>query len=122
MPVVDVIWDLPDDPDGNVQHIAEHGLTPADVEHVLRHPRHGARSRSSGRPAVFGRTPAGEDIIVIYDEIDDATVYPVTAYQIGSSGILMGKFSGQEFELSAVEEDSGAVVFESSEASGLGFD
>ena len=24
--VIDIIWDLPDDPDGNVQHIAEHGL------------------------------------------------------------------------------------------------
>ena len=26
MPLVDAIWDLPDDPHGNVQHIAEHGL------------------------------------------------------------------------------------------------
>ena len=30
MPLIDAIWDLPDDPDGNVQHIAEHGLTPID--------------------------------------------------------------------------------------------
>ena len=29
MPFIDVIWDLADDSDGNVQHIAEHGLTPA---------------------------------------------------------------------------------------------
>jgi len=31
VPLIDVIWDLPDDPAGNIQHIAEHG-TPADVE------------------------------------------------------------------------------------------
>ena len=30
MPLVGAIWDLPDDPDGNVQHIAEHGLHGAD--------------------------------------------------------------------------------------------
>ena len=37
MPLVRTIWDLPADPDGNVQHIAQHGLTPIDVEHVLNH-------------------------------------------------------------------------------------
>ncbi len=30
-----VIWDLEDDPEGNVQHIAEHDLTPEEVESVL---------------------------------------------------------------------------------------
>lgn len=81
MPVIDVIWDLPDDPDGNVQHIAEHGLVPSDVEYVLNHPKRRAKSRSSNRPMVFGRTPSGEEIAVIYEEVDDSTVYPVTAYQ-----------------------------------------
>lgn len=80
MPVIDIIWDLPDDPDGNVQHIAEHGLVPSDVEHVLMHPKKRAKSRSSGRPIVFGRTASGENIAVVYDEIDDSTYYPVTAY------------------------------------------
>lgn len=37
MPLIDVLWDLPGDPQGNVQHIAEHGLVPADIEHVLNH-------------------------------------------------------------------------------------
>ena len=82
MPLIDIIWDLPDDPDGNVQHIADHGLTPADVEHVLNHPRRRKVSRSSGRPMTFGRTPTGENIVVIYDEIDDSTVYPITAYLV----------------------------------------
>lgn len=82
MPVIDVIWDLPDDPNGNVQHIAQHGLVPSDVEYVLNHPMRRSKSRSSGRPIVFGRTPSGEDIAVIYEEIDDATIYPITAYPV----------------------------------------
>jgi hypothetical protein len=82
MPVIDIIWDLPDDPDGNIQHIAEHGLVPSDIEHVLNHPKRRSKSRSSGRPMAFGRTPSGEYIAVVYEEIDDSTVYPVTAYQV----------------------------------------
>lgn len=82
MPVIDIVWDLPDDPDGNVQHIAEHGLVPSDVEHVLKHPKRRSKSRSSDRPIVFGRTPTGENIAVVYEEIDDSTVYPITAYEV----------------------------------------
>jgi hypothetical protein len=82
MPLIDVIWDLPDDPDGNVQHVAEHGLTPIDVEHALNHPYRRVTSRSSGRPLLFGRTPSGEEIVVVFEEIDDSTVYPVTAYPV----------------------------------------
>ena len=40
----------------------------------------------------------------------------------GSSGVLMGDWFRQEFELSAIEQDPRAVVPESSKASGLGFD
>ena len=82
MPVIDIIWDLPDDPDGNVQHTAQHGLVPSDVEYVLNHPKRRSKSRSSRRPMVFGRTPSGEDIVVVYEEIDDSTVYLVTAYPV----------------------------------------
>ena len=32
---VHVVWDLEDDPDGNVQHIQEHGITMDEVEDVL---------------------------------------------------------------------------------------
>jgi hypothetical protein len=32
---VRIIWDDDENPDGNVQHIAENGLTVEDVEHVL---------------------------------------------------------------------------------------
>ena len=33
-----VIWDLDEDPDGNVEHIAEHGVSKAEVEEVLENP------------------------------------------------------------------------------------
>jgi hypothetical protein len=80
--LIDVIWDLLDDAEGNVQHIAEHGLTPLDVEYVLNHPDRHAKSRSSGRPMVFGDTPSGERIVVIYEETGERSVYPITAYPI----------------------------------------
>jgi len=76
------IWDDPDDPAGNVQHIAEHGLTIDEVEFVLQNPVSAANSDSSGRPCCFGYTPAEEYIIVIYEQMDDDGVYPVTAYHV----------------------------------------
>jgi uncharacterized DUF497 family protein len=76
------IWDLDEDPDGNVQHIAEHDLTIADVEHVLADPLGDESSLSSGRPLVFGFIPDGRLIAVVYEEIDELTVYPVTAYEV----------------------------------------
>ena len=82
MPSIDVIWDLPDDPEGNVQHIAEHGLTPLDVEHVLNHPDRRDTSHSSGRPIVFGHTPNDEYIAVVFEDVNEDTVYPITAYEV----------------------------------------
>ncbi|MGA7501870.1 MAG: hypothetical protein WBX00_34485 [Isosphaeraceae bacterium] len=53
-----VIWDLEDDPGGNVQHLAEHGITVEEAEEVLRDPRsRTGRSRRTGRPQVFGALP-----------------------------------------------------------------
>jgi hypothetical protein len=77
-----VIWDLDDDPDGNVQHVAEHDLTKEDVEDVLFEPEHRATSRSSGLPVVFGSTSTGRFIAVVFQEIDEDTARPVTAYDI----------------------------------------
>ncbi len=78
----EIIWDLDDDPDGNVQHIAEHDVT---VEEVLRDPRsRTGRSRSSGRPQAFGWTSTGKFITVIWEEVSDdpRVIYPVTAYEV----------------------------------------
>ena len=80
MPWYDIIWNY--EPGGNVEHIAEHGLTPEDVEEVIYNPLEKRTSRSSGRPIVSGYTPDGQLIFVVYEEIDDVTVYPVTAYEV----------------------------------------
>ena len=50
MNIFRILWDDPDDPDGNVQHIAEHGLTIEDVEEVLTNPTSEGTSASTGRP------------------------------------------------------------------------
>jgi uncharacterized DUF497 family protein len=76
-----ILWDWDDDPEGNVQHIAEHGLNKEDVESVLAHPESSGVSHSSGLPAAFGETPDGRYIIVVYQEIDEDSVRPVTAYE-----------------------------------------
>jgi hypothetical protein len=75
-----VIWD--DEPDGNVDHVFEHGLTPDDVEFVLNNYESQAVSQASGQPCVFGYTEDGRYIIVVYEEIDQETIHPVTAYDV----------------------------------------
>ena len=77
-----ILWDADDDPDGNIQHIAEHGLDIADVEWVLGAPEIAGVRKSSGRPVVWGHTPEGIYIIVVYEEIDEATIRVVTAYEV----------------------------------------
>jgi len=75
-----IIWN--EERGGNVEHIEEHGLTIEDVESVLANPERRAMSRSSGQPCVFGYTSEGTYIIVVYEHIDDDTIYPVTAYEV----------------------------------------
>lgn len=82
MPFDSVFWDLDDDPDGNVQHCAEHSITKEEVEEVLQNPTDHDVSQSSDRPVVFGDTSTGRHIMVVYEEIDADTVYPVTAYEV----------------------------------------
>jgi uncharacterized DUF497 family protein len=75
------LWD--DDPDdGNVAHIAEHGLSPDDVEHAFGNVLRETTSRSSGRPALFGLTSDDRVLFVVYQEIDDGRIYVFTAYEI----------------------------------------
>ena len=77
-----IFWDLDDDPDGNVQHIAEHGVTKDEVEDVLKDPECFDVSRSTGRDIAIGATSAGRTLLIVYEEIDEVTIYPVTAYDI----------------------------------------
>ena len=67
---------------GNVEHIEQHDLTTDDVDHVLENYDARGFSRSTGKPCVFGYTPDGRFIVVIYEEVDDETILPVTAYEV----------------------------------------
>jgi uncharacterized DUF497 family protein len=77
-----ILWDLDDDPDGNVMHCAAHGVTPAEVEQVFENILSTDRSRTSGRPVVFGLTNAGRHLMVVFEMVDDSMVYPITAYDV----------------------------------------
>lgn len=79
-------WDMDDEANGNVQHCLQHGVTKEEVEEVVRSSssRPGI-SRTSGLPALFGDTLAGRHLIVVYEAIDDDTIYPVTAYDVDRS-------------------------------------
>ena len=80
MKFLQVIWDYEEG--GNVEHIDQHDLTQDDVEFVLLKAGEEAASDSSGRPCVFGYTPDGEFIIVVFEWIDEVTILPVTAYEV----------------------------------------
>ena len=77
---IEVIWT--DGTDGNVQHIAQHGITPDEVEHVLANPIESDVSEASGRLIVFGYTAGGRFLAVVYESVDELTVYPITAFDI----------------------------------------
>ena len=66
----------------NIEPVEEHGLEVDDVEYVLDTYESKDTSDSSGLPCVFGYTPDDVYIIVVYEQIDDDTVYPVTAYEV----------------------------------------
>jgi len=77
-----LLWDLDDDTDGNVSHIAEHGLTKDDVEEVVAAADRFEFSHSSGQPILFGYASDGRYIAVVYYEVDEDTIYPITAYEV----------------------------------------
>jgi hypothetical protein len=82
MPYEAAIWDMDDDPEGNVIHCAEHGVTKDEFEEVLVNAKDFDVSQSSGYPVAFGDTSTGKHLMVVFEEIDDTTVYPITAYEV----------------------------------------
>ncbi len=71
------LWDGEND-----QHIASHGVTTEEFEHVVLHAKAVELSQSSGRPIVFGETASGRRLACVYEEIDEIMCYPVTAFDI----------------------------------------
>jgi uncharacterized DUF497 family protein len=79
-------WDDLDDDWGNTAHIAEHGLTPEEVEAALVDETTTFDvSDSSGRPIAFGNTGAGRYIAVVFELqslADPLVIRPITAYDV----------------------------------------
>ncbi len=65
-----------------IDHIAEHGVSQEDFEQVVCHPDSKGFSRSSRLPAAWGHTSDGRYIMAVYEELDELTVLPVTAYEV----------------------------------------
>ena len=83
MRIEQIVWDLDSDPDGNVQHLAQHGVTIEEAEEILRNAEEVLASHSSGLPIVFGCTAAGKYLAVVFEIVDQVplVVYPITAYE-----------------------------------------
>jgi hypothetical protein len=81
---MEVIWDLADDPGGNVQHMAEHDVTIDEVEEVLGNPRSSTvvDKKRIGRFITGGETADGRYLEVVWETAleDPLTVYPITAF------------------------------------------
>jgi hypothetical protein len=79
-------WDDPDDMDGNTAHIAEHDLTPGEVESALFDENTTFDlSGSSGRPIAFGNTNTGRFVAVVFEVLnlsDPLVIRPITAYDV----------------------------------------
>lgn len=80
MPYREIIW--VEGADGNVEHIAEHGIRQEEVEDVLTNPDAVRARSSSGRPVAFGYAGSGRYLAVVFEKIDEITVYPVTAFEV----------------------------------------
>jgi uncharacterized DUF497 family protein len=77
MPHFEFIWI-----DDNIEHLATNGLAPEDAENAMRKPASSFDSHSSGRRGIKGYATDGRLIAVIFERIDELTVYVVTAYHI----------------------------------------
>jgi len=77
MAIRELIW-----PDDRVEHIAAHGVRPAEVEEVcFGHPLV-LRSRTGGTNPVYyvlGQTDAGQYLFCVVIQFPDGKGYPVTA-------------------------------------------
>lgn len=81
MPWIDLLWDH--EPGGNVEHIAEHGVSPEEVREVMEDDStEHTISESSGYPLAMGYSAAGRFLVVVYEQLDPFTLKPITAYEV----------------------------------------
>ena len=73
MKITALCWD-----DANIEHIAQHGLSPVDIEDVCfgRHIAFTARGR---RYVLYGKTESGRMIMVVLERMFGQVFRPITA-------------------------------------------
>jgi hypothetical protein len=80
MPHWDFIW--VESLDGNLEHLAANHVSAEEAEHVVKHPTGHDLSRTTGELIAFGYSTNGRRLAVVYQKIDEATVYVITAYDV----------------------------------------
>jgi hypothetical protein len=66
-----------------IEHLAEHDVSLDEFEGVVSHPEYEDVSRSSGNPIAFGSTPEGRLLCCVFRRLDNDTIEPITAYDVG---------------------------------------
>lgn len=86
MPNVLIIWN-----DEIIEYLLQHGVTmeefEEEFEEVVLQARKVERSRSSGRPIVFGPTSTGKFLACVFEYVSDDKyeIVPVTAFEADRS-------------------------------------
>jgi len=65
-----------------VTHCAQHGISKDEVEEFFLNAIDVDISKSTGMPVIFGDTSTGRHLMVVFEEIDLETVYPITAFEV----------------------------------------
>ena len=67
-----------------IDHLADHDVTPAEFEEIVCRPEHEDVSRSTGNLLAFGYSSDGRYLCCVFRMLDDETIEPVTAYEVGN--------------------------------------
>jgi hypothetical protein len=65
-----------------VEHLAQHDVSREDFENAVCEPMTLEHSHSSGFPACRGFALDGRLLFCVYEQLDDLTLLPVTAYEV----------------------------------------
>ena len=79
-----ILWDLEEEPGGNIQHLVEHGISIDEFEEVVLNPKNPVTgSRSSDNFITFGHTSTGKHIAAIWEIVTDEprSIRPITAFE-----------------------------------------
>ncbi|MEW6447284.1 MAG: BrnT family toxin [Bacillota bacterium] len=78
--VRDFEWDPEEQPNGNVQHITKHNVTPVEAEEVFEFPEEVLiRKTRQGYRLAYGRTAAGRYLLVVFVLKQSGVVRVITA-------------------------------------------